>query len=99
MTNAKHTPGPWTISAVCTDEIIGEGGILVARAIQYGHDIIISHEERFSNARLIAAAPDLLEALIWALDALENLGITIEEMPETIIKARLAISKAEGRED
>ena len=51
------------------------------------------------NARLIAAAPDLLEALKEALIDLENFKVAddvCEEHP-IIIQARAAIAKAEGK--
>lgn len=53
-------------------------------------------ETTLSNARLIAAAPELLEALKAALELLER------EFPNPapngqIVKARAAIAKAEGR--
>ena len=44
------------------------------------------------EAHLIAAAPDLLEALMGALDALDDSG----EYPETARLGRAAIAKAEG---
>lgn len=47
-----------------------------------------------TNARLIAAAPDLLEAL---KDAEEMLDAFIRESNPVRVKARAAISKAEGR--
>ena len=56
--NAKHTPGPWIAE---DDQSIyaadGDGRRLIAEC-HAGHK-----EERAANARLIAAAPDLLAAL------------------------------------
>ncbi len=64
-------------------------------------------EELESNARLIAAAPDLLAALKFALRALENLhqaqqwdkkeGREIDGGVNAESQARAAIAKAEGR--
>lgn len=58
---AKHTPGPWFQG--CEDDpnsgdIYMQDGSLVAEAFING-DL----DSRVANARLIAAAPDLLEAV------------------------------------
>lgn len=66
--NAKHTPGPWNIgssdlpvsrmSIHCKghkDSCHSTVALMVSRGV-----IGISHDEEFANARLIAAAPDLL---------------------------------------
>ncbi|MBK8225401.1 MAG: hypothetical protein IPK73_30675 [Candidatus Obscuribacter sp.] len=53
----KHTPGPWSAHA---QEIIGNTGELIATIeLTDGMD----PGESYANARLIAAAPELLEAL------------------------------------
>ncbi len=61
---ANHTPGPWGIRAlmgenlsVC-DESVGPGLYPIAQSIE-GH----TEDEQNANARLIAAAPELYEAL------------------------------------
>lgn len=58
MTNAKHTPAPWSYTS--RGDIIGEGATL---AVVSSSPITISKNEEKANARLIAAAPELLEAL------------------------------------
>jgi hypothetical protein len=76
MTTTQHTPGPWKlaenpigwqplISAEVADSIgpIWHVGIANARGR--------SHEEAKANARLIAAAPDLLAALKLAKNAID----------------------------
>jgi hypothetical protein len=59
-----------------------------------------------SACRLIAAAPDLLDALHDLMDQLEGVGIAIEDQDSgqwhgaeglSFAKARTAIAKAEGR--
>ncbi len=49
-------------------------------------------DQRWTNDRLIAAAPDLLEALKKMLDVWEHGGLK----PYPIDKARAAIAKATG---
>lgn len=73
---SKYTPGPWKrkIKSVLIPVAPYEW------AEAYGGSI--------ANARLIAAAPDLLEALQDLCDTLGECGMTE--------KARAAIAKAEG---
>jgi hypothetical protein len=56
----KHTPGPWKHEEWCDDEfaVFDKDGISICNI----HDNNRGDSE--SNARLIAAAPDMLEALI-----------------------------------
>jgi len=52
----KHTPGPWTVE----DYGVGMGGLAVVAADVTFDVICWPHPD---NARLIAAAPEMLEAL------------------------------------
>lgn len=68
---ATFTPGPWDVSG--NDVIIADssdGGIPVALTYT------LSQEEgdTFSNAALIAAAPDMFQALATIYDALDFTG-------------------------
>ena len=90
----KHTPGPWYKSDK-TDDMIqitkpDEEGI-IAEVWSYHHKDRVDETE--ANASLIAAAPDLLEALekIYAEAGVKG-GLTWDyyEM------ARIAIEKAKG---
>ena len=96
MTNKteKHTPGPWVVGTgwifrAVTSNPHGGGHIGVRE------DTHITFRETDigrANARLIAAAPDLLEAAKQALALLDGKGIGI-----TAHNLRAAIAKAEGR--
>lgn len=100
MSESKHTPGPWRIFE--TDhgsKIIGIGsedgaGVADAGFGLWGGD----SDEARANARLVAAAPELLEALKYlvmhckGLDRFEGNPIN-----EAIRAGREAIAKAEGR--
>ena len=62
----QHTPGPWTQPETKRTHNrwhVEGGGRLVAAA--GGPQFAISADEADANARLIAAAPDLLEQLHW----------------------------------
>lgn len=80
----KHTPGPW----VCT------------ATSHHAHDyrLEIPHGQmpferganvEYANARLIAAAPDLLTELIAFIEGAEAMGWST-------VRARAAINKATG---
>lgn len=86
--SAKHTPGPWVMRecpkmfAVDTADI--GGGPIV-------------HTDIEANARLIAAAPDLLKAAKQALQVFVNQGWDDDLIAASRLKA--AIAKATGKED
>ena len=93
---AKYTPGPWNIgssdlpvsrmSIHCKghkDSCHSTVALMVSRGV-----IGISHDEEFANARLIAAAPDLLDVLEELVAEFGVCGLTG--------KARAAIAKATG---
>lgn len=77
MEPVKHTPGPWKITDF-TDPDNGEvrrsAFVNCAAPGEYPWSIASpmgqSDDNRVANARLIAAAPDLLEAAKIALDSL-----------------------------
>ncbi len=57
----------------------------------------ISHDEEFANARLIAAAPDLLEALRVLLSLHEiRASVTTDAWNAAMEDARAAVTKAVG---
>ena len=90
----KHTPGPWkyeeatkTIRAVPSNYWL---------ASMDSWDGAVDHG---ANARLITAAPELLEALKLAEIALVDLGACDSEVcecPQVLVKVRAALAKAEA---
>lgn len=95
----KHTPGPWSVgwpfAAGEGDELdivaVNKGGIAFLKVIPTGH--ANNMEVLRANADLIAAAPDLLEALQAVVDAWNHEGTMLEAERLTLA----AIAKAEGR--
>ena len=67
-----HTPGPWIYSG---KGYICGGECCVADTETYSATKKLSPPQRAANARLIAAAPDLLKALTDLMDQLECVGI------------------------
>lgn len=93
---SKHTPRPWFVRTI--DESIGsvdsENGVMVAQAQQVSSkDQLSGSVERKANAQLIAAAPDLLDALKTMLN-FGNLGAY--ERADAVMAAKAAINKATG---
>lgn len=110
MTKSQHTPGPWPC------EYTGDGKrILVGKGLvegPNGYEVAevysddCPREVAEANARLIAAAPELLEALEtllpyapWVPKAGIPMTPELEEKPDVqaVLKARAAIAKARGQ--
>ena len=90
MSQAKHTSGPWKVRNA---REVFKGGRRIC-FVNAGESLCLREEmERAAqNARLIAAAPELLDALIVCCDLIEGEGF---EPPGN---ARAAIAKATGGE-
>lgn len=90
-----HTPGPWKITS---EEFVDDAkGGPVARI--YSRQTRPADELK-ANAALIAAAPEMLEALNGLLEAILKCEAPVGGKRETLAAvdaARAAIAKAEGR--
>lgn len=89
---SKHTSGPWKVSRSGTT-VLSESGRFIADCLGPN-----SQEQNEPNARLIAAAPELLEALKEAQQHI-NGGSGIKQGMEwkaMYDKIRAAIAKAEA---
>lgn len=101
MSQAKHTPGPWDFYTKPQPNgcpIVGARGLMVA---MLAHSINYEDQKQvaIANARLISAAPELLEALILLeaeMVASGNANATDFGWPLAIQKTRAAIAKATG---
>lgn len=93
MITFKHTPGPWMVSADSTT--------ISARHPLRGHTFEIvtvhyafQHDQHKANTRLIAAAPELLEALqgMVALHEQRELvrGTSYDDVRVTVARATIA---------
>ncbi len=104
--NAKHTPGPWRDDPVRDNdtgdfadsriEIRDDDGGYIARAFAHTNHGVLQ-----ANARLIAAAPDLLAALEELSDAVGSTAQATmyhycRRVREAQEAARAAIAKARG---
>jgi hypothetical protein len=92
--STKHTPGPWVIGTRKDGSrwfSIGDP----AKGPHYQSDIFCSD----ADARLIAAAPDLLEALSELERAVRILPPDMDEPDSPLAQARAAIAKALGADE
>ncbi len=98
---SAHTPGPWILSACSRHGFViwAESGdeSVVQTVDDYGRIGPIDSE---SNARLISAAPELLDALERGLPSIEHCYHTNDDptgaLWDAVVRARAAIAKAKG---
>lgn len=90
---SKHTPGPWFAKPKDSS-----GWVDIVRIMPYGNESLpfaaCKHLDQVANARLIAAALDLLDALRH----IEGVAMADEprDLPGIVQTARSAIAKATG---
>lgn len=90
---AKHTPGPWSVKKHFSEWLIGNGRYLIAETA--GSPAYLgraSAERDAANARLLAAAPELLEAL----NAVEGAYQCGADLNTVMDQVKSAIAKANG---
>ena len=87
----KGTPGEWKYRGPLGEIYSEDNGVIA--------DLLVNGNED-ENGSLIAAAPDLLEALQLSVKAMqEGRLVSYPEWYGTINKARAAIAKAIGEEE
>jgi hypothetical protein len=80
--STSHTPGPWFFDAVTGRVVDAKGNVLAFAAA--------AHESSLSNGPLIAAAPELLDALAEATGALKACS---EQLAAEFPKTSLSLAK------
>lgn len=98
-----HTPGPWFVAVYSSGEFKGHAVDVYADEGDDGETEVCiipqwigAVDEQDANARLIAAAPDLLDALKGLF--LDDAAKHPDAFPEAFAAARDAIARAEGSE-
>lgn len=110
----KHTPGPWRVieedgdgkcqhTDKCKTWVLDSeerGNMALMQAWYSGNDPDVFEEVR-ANARLIAAAPDLLDVLEKVTDPYRSLPDEVleEVAPDWLAEAFAAVTKAKGESD
>ncbi len=97
-TQATHTPGPWYSQPTAGHEMHGQSAIA---SEANGKTVAIAYDGR-ADARLLAAAPEMLEALraMVARAPFIDQSVTEDGLAncDALVKARRAISHAEGEQ-
>lgn len=102
MAEAKHTPGPWEVRKLNSGCVAGTIPVCTpdyGKALMSGTNVANVNGkagEQEANARLIAAAPDLLTALIEVVRVNEA-EATCPEWATAMLQAHAAIAKATGQ--
>jgi len=102
--NGGHAPGPWTYEG---DHAHRQYNIRMLGHMIGGHictvnnlptDVLANRDPGIAeaNARLIAAAPDLLAALEHLLADAVEMGLDDSPVSGSLIEARFALRKAKG---
>ena len=94
---SKHTPGPWSAAGnVIYPNLAGEKCIAKVSGI-----LSAENDEEYlefeANTHLIAAAPQMLEALEAAISALEDASCLGFNLTEQMKKVDAAIGAAKGK--
>lgn len=94
MSESKHTKGPWVMAPQGDAVYAAKGGDIVC--LSPAHEGWEDSARRWpANAHLIAAAPDMLEALTLVADYLMG----DDDVPENIADAiNAALKKARGKQ-
>ena len=106
MTTPNHTPGPWHVGLKPGPMVYGPQGEQIV-----GLNVMLDSDEVLANAKFIASAPAMYEALqqslaLVELAALEEWGRAVrgEQQPPTteardrLEKVKTALAQAEGEE-
>ena len=90
--NSAHTKGPW-MAASNPSSVVGWPVVAPHATGRSVCNVTTGHEDAAANARLIAAAPELLEALERLADPAHG----VNRLPPWAVGiARAAIAKARG---
>ncbi len=102
--STKHTPGPWEVMDSFYPSIKEVfGASFKISCVMWATDLTEEdYQKRRADLRLIAAAPELLEAVKALIEGYENTEHTglmdMQVCGSDIIKARAAIAKATGEQ-
>lgn len=103
----KHTPGPWEAKGYWSNPesstLVWDKDAAICHVFPRSEMASLSEETARANARLIAAAPDLLLALIWCEARLQSWQVLAQPNDEATEEdllclgaARAAITRAKG---
>jgi hypothetical protein len=95
LEEARHSPGPWSLSrgmgASWNGATVWSGSTKIATLTRKADKAI---DQKAADARLIAAAPELLEALRWFIEDIDGFHTVMVGFDANVERARAAIAKA-----
>ena len=105
MNRSEHSPGPWRPTKP-GGAVLDAKERVVAHVAPRPAVVPTPREERVANARLIAAAPDLLKACAMAQRLIEDMARVVGKRAlrdyaffnDALIALRKAVDKAFGQE-
>lgn len=98
MTAATHAPGPWTIRGPHQD---GSAGISDAAGVGIASFSSAVSKPKIENIRIMAAGPDMLEALVECRAEISRINAAAGETrfnPAATALVDAAIAKARGEQ-
>ena len=90
----KHTPGPWKFGGMNTRHVFGPDGHAICTLAAFEDRISLGKGTVKANARLIAAAPDMLDTIQRLVEQIECQGFINQHEGA---KAKALIVKITGR--
>lgn len=107
MSEAKFTPGPWTLAKDCSQSAIDLGLTIIVESVSEESHVAFVFDDKPGDAAMIAAAPELLAACQAWVDYFDELtrddepGDRLAEIrrrfhQERVDATRAAIVKATG---
>lgn len=90
----SHTPGPWEVVEADEIYVVHAGSYTIAT--MGDPKSLMAHEEKLANARLIAAAPELLDALKDMVEMAKQHWHSESSAPWPVPVALNVIAKVEG---
>lgn len=91
----SHTPGPWIVKSEVNGFLpIGIGNTVIADLNLGNADPAYPEHEARANARIIAAAPEMLSALERAIYVCTGAG----NVGEFLMEVKIILAKARGPE-
>ena len=100
---STYTRGPWHVDSI--DQVRTKDGLVIARCERKARHEYMDGKEQSANARLIAASPDLYEALKQADNIIRNIltdtqldtrtacGATIREYYKRVTQALAQVER------
>ena len=102
MSEMKPTPGPWVMTEgkciYINAKVDGKRRFILQRSTGKGYGINVEAEQVRADCRLIAAAPELLEALKACAAVCAGETMNKRGLISALEQARAAIAKATGEQ-